>query len=77
MNISTILDMHISDITSKDSTVGIATGYGLDEGGRSSSPDRVKNFLLSMSSRPALGFTQSPIQWIPGGFSPGDKAAGT
>jgi hypothetical protein len=33
---------------------------------RSSSPGRVKNFVFSTSSRPALGPTQLPIQWVPG-----------
>jgi hypothetical protein len=33
--------------------------------GRSSSPGRVKNFLFSTSSRPALGPTQPPFQWVP------------
>jgi hypothetical protein len=33
--------------------------------GRSSRSDRVKNFLFSMSSRPAVGFTQPPIQCVP------------
>jgi hypothetical protein len=33
---------------------------------RSSIPGTVKNFLFSMSSRPALGFTQPPIQWVLG-----------
>jgi hypothetical protein len=37
--------------------------------GRSSSPSRVKNFLSSTSSRPALRPTQSPIQWVSGAFS--------
>jgi hypothetical protein len=32
--------------------------------GWSSSPGRVKNFLFSTSSRPALGPTQPPIQWV-------------
>jgi hypothetical protein len=45
-----------------DSIVGIATGYGLETEGSSSSPGRVKNFLLSTSSRPALRPTQPPIQ---------------
>jgi hypothetical protein len=35
--------------------------------GRSSNPVRVKNFLFSTSSRPALGSTQPPIQWVRGG----------
>jgi hypothetical protein len=39
--------------------------------GRSSSPGRVKNFLFSTSSRPALGPTQPPIQWVQGTLSTG------
>jgi hypothetical protein len=38
--------------------------------GRNSSPGRVKNFLFSTSSRPALGPTQPPIQWVLGDISP-------
>jgi hypothetical protein len=54
---------------SRGSSVGIPTGYGLgDWGGRSSSPGRVKRFLFSTSSRPTLGSTQTPIQWVPGSF---------
>jgi hypothetical protein len=53
----------------RDSAVGIATSYELDhQEGRSSSSDRVKNFLFS---RPALGSTQPPIQWVPGAERPG------
>jgi hypothetical protein len=59
---------------SRDSVVGIATCCELDDlGGRSSSPGWVKNFLFSTSSRPALGSTQPPIQWIQGALSPGAK----
>jgi hypothetical protein len=30
-------------------------------------------FLLAPASRPALGPTQPPIQWVPGVLSPGVK----
>jgi hypothetical protein len=60
-----------------DSSVGIATGYGLDDrGGGSSSPGRVKNVHFSISFRPALGSIQPPIKWIPGSFSRGQSGRG-
>jgi hypothetical protein len=37
--------------------------------GRSSSPGRLKNFLFSTSSRPALRPTQPPIQCVPEALS--------
>jgi hypothetical protein len=40
------------------------------------SPGRVKNFLFSTSSRPALGPTQPPIEWVPGVLSQGVKRGG-
>jgi hypothetical protein len=54
----------------RDSVVGIVTGYGLDDRGT------VKNFLFSTSSRPALGLSQPPIQWVPEALSPGAKRQG-
>jgi hypothetical protein len=42
--------------------------------GRSSNPGRVKNFLFSTQSRPALRSTQPPIQWVPGAKWSGREA---
>jgi hypothetical protein len=36
----------------------------------------LKILLFSTSSRPALGPTQLPIQWIPGALSPGIQRQG-
>jgi hypothetical protein len=59
----------------QDSIVGIATVLWVRRpSSRSSSPGRVKNFLFSKSSRPALEPTQPPIQWVPGALSPGCEA---
>jgi hypothetical protein len=43
---------------------------------RSLSPGGGKNFHFSKLSRLALGSTQTPIQWVPGGSFPGGKVAG-
>jgi hypothetical protein len=52
-----------------DSTVGVATGYGLDD--RCSNPGIGKIFLFSTAFKPALGPTQPTIQRIPEALSPG------
>jgi hypothetical protein len=57
------------------SSVGIVSGYGLDDraiGVRS--PAEAKLFFsLASVSRPALRPTQPPVQWVPGVLSPGLK----
>jgi hypothetical protein len=41
------------------------------------SPAGAKDFFpLTSVSRPALGPTQHPVQWVPGVLSPGQSAAG-
>jgi hypothetical protein len=58
-------------IVGRDSSVGIATRYGLDGPGIESRWRRD----FPHQFWPALGPTQRPIQWVPGLF-PGGKAAG-
>ena len=53
--------MHLT-LCGPDSSVGIATGYGLDGPGIESRWGR--DFLRL--SRPAVGLTQPPVQWVPG-----------
>jgi hypothetical protein len=62
---------------SRDGSVGIATGYALDDrmiGSRF--PAGLGIFLFDTVSRPVLGPTQPPIQWVPGALSLGVKRPG-
>jgi hypothetical protein len=62
---------------SRDSVVGIATGYGLDDRGVGVRvPVGVKDFLFSTSSRPALGPHPASYPMVTGGTFPGGKEAG-
>ena len=58
-------------VLGRDSSVGIATRYGLDGPGIESQWWRD----FPHKSIPALGPTQPPVQWVPDVF-PGGKAAG-
>jgi hypothetical protein len=51
---------------SREISVGLATGYGLDSLGSISG--RGKIVVYSPASRLALGSTQRPIQWVSGLF---------
>ena len=54
----------------KDSAVGTAISYGLDDPGI----EFRWGLDFPLPSRPPLGPTQPPIQWVP--LFPGGKAAG-
>jgi hypothetical protein len=61
---------------SRGSSVGIATGYGLDDRGVGVRvPSRIKRFHSS-PSRPGLGPTQLSDHWVQGAFSSGVKQPG-
>jgi hypothetical protein len=54
---------------------GIVLGYGLDDRGFESRQG-LGIFFPTSASRPALGPTQPPMQWVPGALSLGVKRPG-
>jgi hypothetical protein len=72
-----LLFLHSKQHVSQDRAVGIVTIYWLDDRGIGVRvPSGIKNFHFSMSSSPALGYTQRNIQWAPGALSPWVKRPG-
>jgi hypothetical protein len=63
---------------SRDSSVGIATGYGLDNqgGGGSSSPSRIKKFSLLHIVQTGSGVHSTSYKMDTGGSFPGVKRQG-
>jgi hypothetical protein len=66
----------LHSVRSRDSSVGIGTGYGLKDGGVGVRVPVGQEFSFPMSSRPAVGSTQPPIRWVPGAISSGVKRPG-
>jgi hypothetical protein len=68
-------DKDVDNDTSRVSSGSIVSDYVLDDraiGVRSPRGQRI--FPQTSVSRPALGPTQPPVQWVPGVLSPGVKA---
>jgi hypothetical protein len=71
---SSVMSPHRCFNTFLDTSVSLPTGYGLDD--RGSISNRGNEIIVhSTASRPPLGPTQPPIQWVLGVFFLGGKAA--
>jgi hypothetical protein len=66
--VSIDLCMHSRPSRSRESSVVKRLGYGMDDRWFESRRG-LGIFLFTTASRPALGLTQPPIQWVPGALS--------
>jgi hypothetical protein len=67
----------LDSFKSRDSSVGIALGYGLDDRGSTVRfPAGAGNSSLHYRVQTTLGPTQPPIQWVPGTLYLGVKRSG-
>jgi hypothetical protein len=72
-----ILLVILVQFQSRDSSVGITLGYGLDDrGSRVLFPEGAWNFSLATASITAVGPTQPPIEWVSEDLSLGVKRLG-
>jgi hypothetical protein len=71
-----IRNLHVLDLSqikrSRDSVVGIATGYGLEDRGVGVRVP-VRSTIFFSPGRPDRSGAQPLIQWVPGAVSPGLK----
>jgi hypothetical protein len=68
-----IINIYVN-VWSRGSSGSIVSDYGLDDRVvEVRSPTGAEDFSSTHASRPALGPTQPPIQWVPGVLSAGVK----
>jgi hypothetical protein len=77
-NALSYLSLVLQSVGSRDSSVSIVSGYGLDKGAfEVRSPTETKRIFPAVCvSRQALEPNQPPVQWVPGSFPRRQSADG-